>query len=161
VSRRGVRNLVLGALALAAALVITLVVALGGGGGGSPPPAGPPGGEPGPSSAGYRPEEQAALAAARRFLEGYLPYMYGHGSLEAIQAIAVPLREELGRMGPGRIRPEDRDLSGTVTDLRVVASRGDLGLDVRAFVRDARYAYTINLGVRSDAAGRWLVAGLG
>jgi hypothetical protein len=102
--------------------------------------------------------EQAALAAARRFLKGYLPYSYGRGSASRIDAIAAPLAATLRRSPPrvpARIA-NDPSLRPRAVDLEVASANGDLGYDLDAAIDDGKRSYTITLAVRPDR-DRWLV----
>ena len=55
-------------------------------------------------SAGQRRDARAASAAARRFLDGYLPYSYGRGKADAISDATPALRSTLARNAP-RVPP--------------------------------------------------------
>ena len=123
------------------------------------PPTGAPH-EPHPAPTGGRSAtEQAALAAARRFLKGYLPYSYGRGSASRIDAVAAPLAATLRRSPPrvpARIA-NDPSLRPRAVDLEVASANGDLGYDLDAAIDDGKRSYTITLAVRPDR-DRWLVA---
>ena len=47
--------------------------------------------------AGVRPEESVATRAARRFLDGYLPYTYGAAPARELRSVTPPLRRELAK----------------------------------------------------------------
>src|SRR4051812_33302142 len=122
------------------------------------PPSGAPR-EPQPApTAGQSAAERVAFAAARRFLEGYLPYSYGRGPAGRIDAVAPPLAATLRRSPPrvpARIA-NDSTLRPHVIALEVASANGDLGYDLRAAIDDGRRSYTMTLAVRPDGA-RWLV----
>ena len=122
------------------------------------PPSGAPR-EPQPApTAGQSAAERAAFAAARRFLEGYLPYSYGRGPAGRIDAVAAPLAATLRRSPPrvpARIA-NDPTLRPRVIALEVASANGDLGYDLSAAIDDGRRSYTMILAVRPDGA-RWLV----
>lgn len=127
----------------------------------SPEPAAQAGDAAAPRAARPRPIARLArpLEAARRFLDGYLPFIYGRGSARAIPTAAPSLRKRLAesrlRVPPaanGRhprvIRLDGRRLpAGRVL---VTATIGDGG--------PATYPISLTL-VRRD--GRWLVAAEG
>ena len=122
------------------------------------PPSGAPR-EPQPApAAGQSAAERAAFAAARRFLEGYLPYSYGRGPAGRVDAVAAPLAATLRRSPPrvpARIA-NDPTLRPRVIALEVASANGDLGYDLSAAIDDGQRSYTMILAVRPDGA-RWLV----
>src|SRR4051812_13819180 len=62
--------------------------------------------------------ERAALAAARRFLAGYLPYSYGQAPAGWLQGAAAPLVRALRRQPP-RVPAADRRLAPRLVALEV------------------------------------------
>ncbi len=120
----------------------------------APPPASPP---PSPGPEGETPAGGSlpndAEAAARRFLSGYLAYLYGHAPARAIQGAAPALRRRLERARV-RVSPATRRRRGRVVSLtgrRVAGGR----LEVTATVADggvARYPLGVLLARRG---GRW------
>ena len=96
----------------------------------------------GPAEPGAR----AAEAAARRFLQGYLAYLYGHGPPSAVRAASPLLRRRLGRERP-RVSPATRRRRGRVAELSARRLR-DGGFAVTATIDDggvARYPITLTL----------------
>src|SRR4051795_3289423 len=108
--RRSAAGIVALALAARAALPPALALGVGGlRGGASDRPApravrvyptvparGAPREPAAPAPAGARSmQERAAVAAARRFLAGYLPYSYGQAPATRIEAAAAPLMSSL------------------------------------------------------------------
>lgn len=101
-----------------------------------------------------------AAHAAQRFLAGYLPYIYGHGSAQAITGVTPALGRELSRHRP-RVSPAQRQRHA-----RVVTFRGQPGprntMLVTALIDDdggvARYP--IQMLVSRHRGGRWLVTQL-
>lgn len=119
-----------------------------------------PGGDPsrGNGTPGGSAPSTQAEAAARRFLAGYLPYIYGRGSASAIRAASPQLgrrlRRERPRVSPAtrRRRPRIADLSARslIDGALVVAEIADGGV--------ARYPIELVLERRG---GRWQVARVG
>ena len=99
------------------------------------PPAGP-----------AEPATRAAEAAARRFLGGYLPYLYGHGAASAIRGASPKLRRRLGGERP-RVSPATRRRRGRVAELSA-RRLPDRGFAVTETIDDggvARYPITLTL----------------
>jgi len=117
------------------------------------PPPHPPAG---PSAA----ELARARAAARRFLAGYLPYLYGRGPARRVtnvsSSVAASLRRSRARVTPAQRRRHPRlvalSLIGqTPTSVIATARVADGGV--------AAYPVTFTLQQRTD--GSWVVADLG
>jgi hypothetical protein len=118
-----------------------------------------------PPQTGFRPSRsprettRGGARAARRFLLGYLPFLYGQGSRRAIDDASSRL---LGRLARSRIRvpPAARRRHPRVVELdakRLGAGRAA----VTATVDDggvSRYPIELTLATRR---GRWLVAAVG
>lgn len=100
----------------------------------------------------------APLVAARAFLRGYLPYLYGLGEAGAIPAIAPKLRAQLAA------QPMSRDDGASpsrprLEALRLLARRGDQAL-ARAIVTDESGVYfPRELALARGSAG-WLVTAI-
>ncbi|MDP2710337.1 MAG: hypothetical protein Q8O56_03885 [Solirubrobacteraceae bacterium] len=115
--------------------------------------------EPSAGAEGAPPPEGIAAErverTARRFLDGYLAYLYGHGRAGAIRAATPALARRLARNRP-RVSPATRQRRPRVTDLS--AQRLDPGRElVVAEIADggvARYPLELVLVRRG---GRWLV----
>lgn len=101
------------------------------------------------------PSEQAALEAARGFLTGFVPYSYGQVPPSAIRDAAGPLAASLARRPP-RVLASQRAAQPRLRGLHVIASNGDLGIDVAATIDDGQRTYTFTVSVR-PRANRWRV----
>jgi hypothetical protein len=100
-------------------------------------------------------EARVAMAAARTFLDGYLPYSYGRADANRIRAAARPLLRELER-SPPRVPPTVARARPRPISIRAQAATGDLEVDVLAVVDDGHRRYSIPISAR--AAGRgWVV----
>jgi len=153
------------------ALSVTLVVAVGIGGCGAhhanhattpaPPPAPGPiiGTKRGPTDPLSRADRHAATRATRRFLTGYLPFLYGRGEAgqvrEATPSVVHALRRSHARATPAQRRRRPRvgalSLTGQTTDSAIAT----------VTIADGGPApYRLSLTVERRA-GRWLVADLG
>ena len=100
-------------------------------------------------------EAHAAAAAARAFLEGYLPYSYGRADAERIRAAAIPLLREL-EASPPRVPASVTHARPQLVSVRAEAATGGSDVDVVAVVEDGRRRYRIPLAVR-DTGRRWVV----
>jgi hypothetical protein len=100
-------------------------------------------------------EAHAAAAAARAFLEGYLPYSYGRADADRIRAAATTLLREL-EAAPPRVPASVAHARPQLVSVRAEAATGGSDIDVVAEVEDGRRRYRIPLAVR-NARGRWLV----
>lgn len=113
---------------------------------------------PGPAPHRAAPLAQP-LAAAHRFLDGYLPFVYGHGSARAIAATAPSLRD---RLAASRLRvppaaSERHPRVAQIEGRRLTADR----VLVTATIADggpASYPISLTLARRD---GRWLVVAEG
>jgi hypothetical protein len=94
----------------------------------------------------------AAEAAARRFLAGYLPWLYGHGELALIRNASRSLRAFLRAHVPV-IPPTSRGLRGRVAAVGMRHSKG--GWTALVNVTDGQEIYQLDLSlVRMHL--RWL-----
>src|SRR3954449_3469848 len=146
------------ALALAASAALALALGVGAGGlrgGASDRPApsavrvyptvparGAPREPTTPPAAGRSAHERAALAAARRFLAGYLPYSYGQAPATRIRGAAPPLMSSLRRQ-PVRVAAAERALAPRLVGLEVAEVNGDLGFALAATIEDGRRRYAL------------------
>jgi hypothetical protein len=162
------------ALAAAVVLVAAALMLLIGDGGregqpaerpqSSPPAASAPGPEP-PPPAGVEGATAPAGApapearrVARRFLSGYLAFIYGKGAARAIDGADATLITRLARSRV-RVPPAARRREPRVVELRARDEGGDR-LQVTALIDDggvARYPISLTLTRRGD---RWVVAGV-
>jgi hypothetical protein len=135
---------------------------------GSPPPASPAlSRTPSPASAtrgegevrnapAVAPHQaRAAAAAARAFLEGYLPYSYGRAQAKRIRAAATSLLREL-EASPPRVPASVDRARPRLISVRAEAATGGSNIDVVAVVEDGQRRYRIPLAVR-DTGRRWIV----
>jgi hypothetical protein len=112
-------------------------------------------GEPKNAPAVTRREARAATAAARVFLDGYLPYSYGRTKAEGIRAAARPLLRAL-ESEPPRVPATVARARPLLISVRAQAATGGLGVGVLAVVEDGQRRYSIPLSVR-NAGPRWVV----
>ena len=95
----------------------------------------------------------AAARAARAFMGGYLPWLYGEGRASAIHDATAALLGQL-RAHPPNIPPSLQGLHPRLAALGM--ERGAPGWQALANVTDGRQTYDLTLTVVSDH-GRWLV----
>ena len=105
------------------------------------------------------PRLERARSAARLFLRGYLPFLYGRGPVRRIKNITARVRASLSR-GHSRSSPARRGRRARLVGLRLVGQSqrtaiGTATIDDRSV---ARYRLTFTL-VRHGP--RWLVSELG
>jgi hypothetical protein len=100
-------------------------------------------------------EARAAAAAARAFLEGYLPYSYGRAHAKRIRAAATSLLREL-EASPPRVPASVARTRPQLISVRTEAATGGSNVDVVAVVEDGQRRYRIPLAVR-HAGHRWIV----
>jgi len=101
-------------------------------------------------------DARAATAAARAFLDGYLPYSYGRADTRRIRAAASSLLREL-EASPPRVPETIAQAHPRVVSVRAQAATGGSGVEVLAVVDDGQRRYSVPLSVR-DAGGRWVVS---
>jgi hypothetical protein len=101
----------------------------------------------------------AALRAARRFLHGYLAYIYGHGRAAQMSAATSRLARSLASRAP-RVPPSLRARRPQVLALHVVPAPTGV-IEVTALVNDGGLVdYPIQLRL-AGLGGRLLVAAVG
>ncbi len=110
-------------------------------------PAGPPPPAPPPGSA-------AAEDAARLFLHGYLPWLYGHAPLHAITGGSRGLVATL-KAHPPRVPPTMRPLRPNVA--AIAMQRRGRGWQALPNISDGHETYELVLTI-AQARGRWLVS---
>jgi hypothetical protein len=98
---------------------------------------------------------RAATAAARAFLDGYLPYSYGQSDAGLIRAADRRLLRDL-EASPPRVPATVGGARPRLISVRAEAATGDLGVDVLAVVDDGQRRYSIPLAVRNSGR-RWIV----
>jgi hypothetical protein len=100
----------------------------------------------------------SALRAARRFLHGYLAYIYGHGRAAQVSAATSRLARSLASRAP-RVPPSMRARHPRVLALHAVKAPG--AIEVTALINDGGLVdYPIELRL-AGLRGRLLVAGVG
>ncbi|MGD9735960.1 MAG: hypothetical protein AB7V58_10195 [Solirubrobacterales bacterium] len=104
-------------------------------------------------------ERREATAAVRRFLSGYLPYLYGRGLPGRVAPVTPSVARTL-RSGSARVTPAQRHRHPRVAALRVI---GQTARSALAAVRigdggPAPYQLTLTVELRG---GRWVVSDLG
>jgi hypothetical protein len=100
-------------------------------------------------------EARAAAAAARAFLEGYLPYSYGRTQAQRIRAAAIRLLREL-EASPPRVPGSVARARPQLVSVHAEAATGGSDVDVVAVIDDGVRRYRIPLAVR-DTGRRWVV----
>lgn len=110
-------------------------------------PAGPPPAAPPPGSAG-------AANAARLFLRGYLPWLYGHAPLHAITDASRGLLANL-KAHPPRVPPTMQSLQPKVA--AIAMQRRGHGWQTLPNIGDGHETYELVLTV-AQTHGRWLVS---
>jgi hypothetical protein len=148
------------AFLLAAAVVIaTAALLLIGGGGSLPSPAttvtsGLPRATDSPPSV----QRRAPEAAAVRFLDTYLPFLYGRGGAKSIRAATPQLVARIVRSRV-RVPPAARTRRPRLEAIGAHSLAGGRVL-VRARVGDGAVSYTLTLALLRSS-GRWLVRSVG
>jgi hypothetical protein len=99
----------------------------------------------------------AAETAAQRFLQGYLPWLYGHAPATTAHDGTPGLLAELKRHPP-RIPPAMRSLHATVAAIAMQHHAG--GWQALANITDGRQTYELVLTL-TRTRGRWLVSRVG
>ena len=109
-----------------------------------------------PNPAGPRPPAGSAapLAAARRFLAGYLQLIYGHAGLPAVRGLSPALRARLVA-DPPIATPVLSSRDPRVATVGI--DRQGHGWQAKALISDAADTYELILPL-TRAGGRWLVA---
>jgi hypothetical protein len=100
-------------------------------------------------------EARAATAAARAFLDGYLPYSYGQSDAGRIRAAAGRLLREL-EASPPRVPATVAQARPRLIYVRARAATSNLDVELLAVVEDGQRRYRIPLVVR-HAGHRWIV----
>ena len=100
----------------------------------------------------------ASKRSARAFLAGYLPYTYGRGRAERIDAASAALRRRLTARRP-RVPAGERRRTPRLELLQSDAVGGGRA-ELVALVADGRRRYTIALDL-ARTRGRWTVTGVG
>ncbi len=158
------------AAASACAILAAGLIATGCGGGhksadrtgGSSTPAapGPIIGGPGtPASPLSSADQRAATGAARDFLRGYLPYLYGRARAQTVRPVSPTVARTL-RASRGRVTPAQRRRTPRATELTVTGqtSRSAIASTTVADGGPAPYHLSFTLERRGRT---WLVSALG
>ena len=109
---------------------------------------------PGPAAPAPPPGSGGAEHAARAFLHGYLPWLYGQGPLRAIHDATRALLAGLSHR-PSRVPLTMRSLHPKLAALALQHHRG--GWEALANVTDGRETYELVLTI-THTRGRWLVS---
>lgn len=155
--------------ALAAAILVAVaivLIALGPSTSDKGPPSAPPAttpsappAAPAPAAPTPRPVPAAAERSARRFLTGYLRFIYGHGRAAEIDAVTPALRRRLARSRV-RVPPAARRRRPRVVGLEA-ESLPSGAVAVTAEVADGGVArYPVHLKLRQSGGG-WAVVEAG
>ena len=112
-------------------------------------PAAPPSPAPPPGSAG-------AQDAARLFLRGYLPWLYGHTPIRTITATTSELLADL-KAPPPRVPPTMQSLRPKVAAIEMQRHGG--GWQALPNVNDGHETYELVLTI-AHTRGRWLVTNI-
>ena len=123
------------------------------------PPADAPNEEsrPSPGSHGSARDVAAAKHAARRFLDGYLPYTYGRGARRAHRRGRPKLRAELAKYPPRP--PAGQQPRRPRLELLQSNGVGPLRAQLVALIDDTVARYPLHLQLTKTPSG-WLVTGL-
>lgn len=99
-----------------------------------------------------------ARQVAKRFLVGYLPFLYGHGRARAIEGVVPSLRLKLTRTRT-LVTPVERRRHPRLMSLAAIGQANGAVL-ATAFVEDGGVtAYALRVILRREPAG-WLVSGV-
>jgi hypothetical protein len=104
------------------------------------------------------PSLAAADRAARSFLNGYVPFLYGHGAARLVQGASPTLRREL-RRGWAAVTPEERRADPRLTRLELEAA-GPHSASAAATIAVGRERVLVTITLRL-AHSSWWVVGLG
>lgn len=111
--------------------------------------------ETAPLTSQQRRAARNASRAARRFLDGYLPYSYGKARADAIVAVAPALRSELARRPPRVPAALARRARPRLTRLQLSSASAD-AVYLLAHIDDASSRYVALINVQR-VRSRWLV----
>jgi len=109
---------------------------------------------PGPPSPALPPGSAGAQDAARLFLRGYLPWLYGHAPLRKITGVTSRLLASL-KTHPPRVPPTIQSLRPKVAALAM--QRRDRSWQAFPNINDGRETYELVLTV-AQTRRRWLVS---
>ena len=152
-SSRTTRRLTLAAVALVVLLVVASAFAPHPAHRPVPPPARPARTRRTPTARGSRPISLGGLVAARRvaarFLAGYLPFLYGRGSADSVQAVTRGVRLELTRVR-GLVTSAERQRDPRVVSLTAVR-QAPAAVLATALVADGWVAaYSLRITLRAS-----------
>lgn len=155
--------------ALVGACLVAALAVSGCGGGGhanpsttaAPPPAPGPiiGTKRGPVDPLSRADRAAAARATRRFLTGYLPFLYGRGAAGRVHD-ATPSVLRAVRRSHARVTPAQRQRRPRVAALSLTGQTTDSAIATVTIADGGPAPYRLSLTVERRA-GRWLIADLG
>ena len=98
---------------------------------------------------------RAATTAARVFLDGYLPYSYGHVGADQIRGAAPPLVRAL-QEAPPRVPAAEARARPRLVSVLAQAASDDRDVLIVAAVDDGQRRYDVRLTVH-HGGGRWVV----
>lgn len=104
-------------------------------------------------------ERREAAAAVRRFLSGYLPYLYGRGPAGRVAPVTPSVARTL-RSGSARVTPAQRRRHPRVAALRVTGQTERSALATVQVTDGGPAPYQLTLTVE-HRDGRWTIADLG
>jgi hypothetical protein len=111
-----------------------------------------------PQDTASRADVEAAKAAARRFLEGYLPFSYGQASARSLEGAGDELRSRL-EAEPPRVPAGERARRPRVLIVQAEGV-GAVRAGIVALVADGARRYTVPLELERRRSG-WVVTGVG
>jgi hypothetical protein len=104
-------------------------------------------------------DRRAAAASVRRFLSGYLPYLYGRGPARRVAPVTPSVQQAL-RAGSARVTPAQRRRRPRVAGLEVIGQTPRSALAAVRVADGGPAEYQLTLTVeRRD--GRWVISDLG
>lgn len=104
-------------------------------------------------------ERRQAATAVRRFLSGYLPYLYGRGPADRVAPVTPSVARTL-RSGSARVTPAQRQRHPRVAALRVTGQTERSALTAVQIADGGPAPYQLTLTVERRG-NRWTIADLG
>lgn len=104
-------------------------------------------------------QRAAARATTRRFLSGYVPYLYGRARASTVAPVSTSVARTL-RVGRARITPAQAARHPRVTGLSVIGQSRASALATVTISDGGPAPYRLTLTVERRA-GRWLIADVG
>lgn len=104
-------------------------------------------------------DRRAATAAVRRFLIGYLPYLYGRAPASRVESITPSVAQAL-RAGTARTTPAQQRRQPRATAVKLTGQTAHSALAVVQIVDGGPAAFQLTLTVELRG-GRWVISDLG